>query len=197
MSISPPRPQMPHLNALRAFEAAARLGSISAAAQELFVTPAAVAQQIKALESWTGEKLFKRNPQGVELTPLGADVLPEFVAAFDTLGHAVNRLRNQAAPLEIRIAALPSIAQHWLSPRLPEVREKLPGVSVSVSALEKSPNLVRDPFDVTIFYESVQASGDAITIAQDLIFPVCTTGLAKRLKTKKDLSGEVFLHDTS
>ena len=119
MTVSPPRPKGPPLNALRAFEAAARRGSFSAAADELCVTPGAVAQQVKSLEAWAGARLFLRHAQGVELTALGLDVLPGFVAAFDRLGEAAQALRSQAAPDTIGIAALPSIAQLWLSPRLP------------------------------------------------------------------------------
>ena len=119
MSVSPPRPNMPHLNALRAFEAAARLGSISAAAQELFVTPAAVAQHVKSLEAWAGEKLFKRNPQGVELTPLGAGILPEFISAFDELGDAVNKLRTTAAPGKSGLLPCPVLRNTGCLPAFP------------------------------------------------------------------------------
>ena len=197
MPVSPPRPKMPQLNALRAFEAAARLSSISAAADELCVTPAAVAQQVKALEAWTGEKLFKRNAKGVSLTPLGSSVLKNFSAAFDSLGEAVQKLRTNAAPFEVRIAALPSIAQLWVSPRLPEIRSAMPEISVSVSALEQKPNLLRDPFDLAVFYEDSETESQAIRLMQDSIFLVCSPDLAKRLKTVGDLAGEVFLHDST
>ncbi len=98
MSVSPPRPKMPQLNSLRAFEAAARLNSISSAADELCVTPAAVAQQVKSLEAWAGDKLFKRHAKGVELTPLGARVLTDFSDAFDALALVVQKLRLNANP---------------------------------------------------------------------------------------------------
>ncbi len=197
MAVSPPRPKMPQLNALRAFEASARLNSISAAAAELFVTPAAVAQQIKSLESWAGEKLFKRNAQGVELTPLGSSVMADFTDAFDHLGAAVQKLRTSAAPLEVRIAALPSIAQLWVSPKLPEIREAMPQVLISVSALEQRPNLVREPFDLAIFYEDQSVENVAATVGCDMIYPVCSPAIAARLKSVNDLAGEVFLHDST
>lgn len=188
---------MPPLNALRAFEAAARLNSISVAAEELFVTPSAIAQQVKSLENWTGEKLFKRNAQGVELTPLGTSVLADFSAAFDAMGAASQKLRMNAAPHEVRIAALPSIAQLWVSPRLPQIRSTMPEVSISVSALEQRPNLVREPFDLTIFYEDRGTLNNAITVSQDAIFPVCAPVIAARLNTIGDLAHEVFLHDST
>ena len=114
MSISPPRPKGPPLNALRSFEAAARHGSFTVAAAELCVTPGAVAQQVKSLEAWSSAKLFKRKAHGIELTALGSSLLPEFAQAFDGLGAAIQSLRSQAMPEQIRIAALPSVAQHLL-----------------------------------------------------------------------------------
>ncbi|MEP3047436.1 MAG: LysR substrate-binding domain-containing protein [Roseibium sp.] len=197
MPVSPPRPKMPPLNSLRAFEAAARLNGISAAADELCVTPAAVAQQIKSLEEWTGEKLFKRNAQGVELSPLGAKTVSDFSAAFDALSAAVQKLRMSANPYEIRIAAMPSVAQLWVSPRLPDIRHAMPDVSISVTAMEHPPNLLREPFDLAIFYEENTATSDAIVIGRDTIFPVCSPDIAARLNTIEDLKNEIFLHDTA
>jgi len=195
--ISPPRPKMPPLNSLRAFEAAARLNSIAAAAAELCVTPAAVAQQVKSLELWSGEKLFERHPQGVELTHLGANVLSDFSAAFDVLGSAVQRLRMQAAPFEVRIAALPSVAQFFLSPKLPAIRAALPELSISVSALELKPNLVREPFDLAIFYAPRNQQEDGLVVGRDTIFPVCAPSIAARLQSVEDLAAVTFLHDTT
>ncbi|HFC04155.1 MAG TPA: LysR family transcriptional regulator [Rhizobiales bacterium] len=188
---------MPSLNTLRAFEAVARLNSISVAANELCVTPAAVAQHVKSLEAWTGSKLLQRHPRAVELTPLGQSVLEEFTMAFDQLGRAVQNLRTSAAPFEVRIAALPSIAQLWLSPRLPEIRSTLPNVSISVSALEHCPNLTRDSFDLAIFYQDSKHCDDCIVVGQDRVFPVASPTVAKRLTKISDLSSETFLYDMS
>lgn len=188
---------MPALNALRAFEAAARHGSFSVAAEELNVTPGAIAQHVKSLEAWAGEKLFKRNPQGIELSALGASVLADFTEAFDQLGDAVRNLRASAAPREVRIAALPSVAQLWVSPRLPEIRSAMPEVSISVTALEQPPNLIREPYDLAIFYEQRHPSGNAIAVGQDIIFPVCSPTTAKRLNRIADLESEDFLYDTT
>lgn len=197
MPVSPPRPKMPHLNALRAFESAARLGSFSFAANELFVTPGAVAQHVKSLEAWVGKKLFKRNAQGIELTPLGAGVLDDFIRAFDQIGEAVHKLRTTGTPREVRIAALPSVAQLWLSPRLPAIRAAMPELSISVTALEQPPNMLREPFDLAIFFESSNTARNSIIVGRDAIFPVCSPAVARRLKALPDLAGEDFLHDTA
>jgi len=202
MAIAPPRPQIPPLNSLRAFEAAARLGGFSMASDELCVTPGAVAQHVKSLESWVGAELFIRRSQGVELTELGSNVLSEFSAAFDQLGLAVQTLRSQATPKHIRIAALPSIAQLWLSPKLPSIREAASELTISVTALEKEPSLQREPFDLSIFYrEDLNNEKDAFSstyeVCKDIIFPVCSPQVAKRLQSPEDLDKELCLHDAS
>src|SRR6218665_3995901 len=111
MPVAPPRPRSIPLNALRAFEAAARLGSFVAAAQELGVTPGAVAAHIKGLEAEIGAPLFERQKRGIMATALAQRVLPDFIAAFDALGTAAQALRREAAPQQVHIAALPAVAQ--------------------------------------------------------------------------------------
>jgi len=197
MSVAPPRPKGPPLNALRAFEAAARLGGFAAAADELCVTPGAVAQQVKALEAWAGADLFERRPQGVRPTALGASLAADFSRAFDALGDAVLTLRSRAAPKRIHIAALPSIAQLWLSPRLPAIRRAAPELAISVTALEAPPNLKRDPFDLSIFFEPGPGGPGSVEIGRDVIFPVCAPALVARLQNHADLNGVPCLHDAT
>ena len=196
MSVAPPRPKGPPLNALRAFEAAARLNSFSRAAGELCVTPGAVAQHIKALEEWAGAPLFDRHAQGVRLTPLGRAVAPGLGDAFDKLADSAHLLRRIAAPDEIRIAALPSVAQLWLSPRLPAIRRTSPGLSVSVTAMERPPNLMREPFDLSIFFGTGPIDvANTLVLAEDNLFPVCAPEIAARLTKPRDLNNETLLHD--
>ena len=194
MSVTPPRPKGPPLNALRAFEAAARLSSFSRAADELCVTPGAVAQQVKALEDWAGARLFNRHAQGVRLTPPGRAVAPSLGKAFDRLADAAHLLRRTTAPDDIRIAALPSVAQLWLSPRLPAIRRSSPGLSISVTAMERPPNLMREPFDLSIFFDASPAGGqtkatETLVLATDRLFPVCAPEIAARLAAPRDLGG--------
>lgn len=197
MSVAPPRPKGPHLNALRAFESAGRLKSFAAAAEELGVTPGAVAQHIKALEAWAEGDLFIRRTRGVELTPLGADLLPDFTAAFDMLGQAVQALRTRSAPHNIRIATLPSLAQLWLSGKLGVLRRIAPEISVSVIAVEHPPNLAREPFDASLFFQSGTPEPHQTVLFRDRIFPVCAPELAGRLKAVADLAGETLIHDSA
>lgn len=195
MPVAPSRPKGPPLNALRAFEAAARLGGFSAAAEELCVTPAAVAQQVKSLETWAGAALFERRSQGVRLSAIGRAVLADFTHAFDKLGEASQKLRRQATPHQVRIAALPSVAQLWLSRRLPRVRAAMPGLAISVTALETAPNLRREPFDLAIFYETLPTAAGTITVCDDVIYPVCAPAVAAGLSTPADLAAMRFIHD--
>lgn len=197
MAVAPPRTKGPHLNALRAFESAGRLKSFSAAADELGVTAGAISQHIKALEAWAEGALFVRKAQGVVMTPLGEELLPGFTAAFDMLSDAVQDLRTKSAPHKISIAALPSVAQLWLSTRLGRLRQIAPDVSVSVVAVETPPNLAREPFDVTLFFREGPPEPDEIEVFQDRIFPVCTPEIAARVGSVADLQAETLLHDTT
>jgi len=197
MPVAPPRPKGPHLNALRAFETAARLGSFTAAAEELCVTPGAIAQHIKSLEAWAGVPLFIRNTRGVILTPLGEELLPDFTSAFDQLSDAVHALRTKATPQKIRIATLPSIAQLWLPERLGKLRQIAPDISVSVIAVETSPNLSREPIDVALFFKDGPLQKGDTEIFRDCIFPVCTPEIAARLDNVSDLRNETLLHDST
>ena len=198
IAVNPPRPRMPPLNALRAFEAAARHESFAKAANELGVTPAAVSHQIKALEGWLGSALFVRHAQGLSLTEPGRAAMPAFSTAFDGLGLAVQELRVAAPRVQVSIAALPSVAQLWLTPRLPRLRAAFPKARPSVYALEAPPDLRREPFDLAIFLIRNAPSGSrAIKLCDDLIFPVCTPDIAATLRSPADLAAHPLLWDTS
>jgi len=196
MAVNPPRPRMPPLNALRAFEAAARHESFAKAADELGVTAAAVSHQVKALEAWLGSALFVRHAQGLHLTEAGRSALPSFSTAFDAMGLAVQELRASAPKPQVSIAALPSIAQLWLAPRLPALRAAHPALRPSIHALEEPPDFRREPFDLAIFLTRPDDSR-ALKLCDDVIFPVCAPGLARQLETPADLAAQLLLWDTT
>jgi DNA-binding transcriptional LysR family regulator len=193
MPVSPPIPKHPPLRALRAFESAGRLGSFAAAASELGVTAGAVTALIKGLETDLGAPLFERQAKGVRLTPLGADALSAFTAAFDAMGTAARALWASAAPRDVHIATLPAIAQLWLSPRLPGLRSANPEIAVSITAMEAPPNLKRAPYDLCLFF----TDGPGQIIAEDVIFPVCAPSLAARLTALSDLTRVPCLSDSA
>lgn len=196
MAVDPPRPKAMPLKALRAFEAAARHESFVLAGEELLVTPGAIAQQIKLLEEWAGCRLFERKAQGVRLSDVGRAALPSLTAAFDALGVSAQELRRAGMPGSIRIAALPSVAQLWLSPRLPALRAHFPELLISVTALERPPNLQRESFDLALFFlNEVPEGAECSVLAEDRLFPVCTPELAQKLKQRAEPSHDVLLHD--
>ena len=192
MSVAPKRPKGPPLTAMRAFEAAARHVSFVAAAEELNVTPGAISQHIKTLESWSGAPLFRRNAQGVELTAAGASLVARFTAAFDGLADAARDLRNLKPNGDFHIAALPSVAQLWLPKRLSRVRARFPEVNFSVTAMETPPSLARELFDLALFFGVPDGTDTQISICADEIVPVCAPDLLGRSGGLEDLT---LLHD--
>jgi LysR family glycine cleavage system transcriptional activator len=191
---------MPPFAALRAFEAAARHEGFVRAAEELNVTPGAVAQQVKFLEDWLGCRLFERRSHGVTLTAHGRHSLPLLTSAFDMLGTAVQTLHAQAQPSDIHIAALPAVAQLWLSPRLPRIKRAFPDLRVSVTALEEPPNFKRDLLDLGLFYSDKQATDcEPIVLLTDRLVPVCAPSLREQsqLHDLADLRQQTLLRDTA
>ena len=195
MPVSPMRPKAPPLNALRAFEAAARLGGFASAAEELCVTPGAISQHIRTLEDWTGIRLFDRRAHGVQLTPEGRRLIPTFTKAFDAMGDAVRDLRAVSPDRVLTIAALPSVAQLWLQPRLAQLRAALPDVNLSVVVIETPPNLSRDLFDLSLYMRPPNDCPNGLVLAQDALTPMCAPPIAQGLNEPADLGRATLLHD--
>jgi LysR family glycine cleavage system transcriptional activator len=126
--------RLPPLNALRAFEAVARLLSVKKAAAELNVTPAAVSHQIKLLEDLTGRSLLIRKPRGIALTDAARAALPLLASGFDQLGLAVRELREGSAASTLTVSVAPSFATCWLMPRLHRFLTAEPDIDVRVTA---------------------------------------------------------------
>ncbi len=112
------------LTALRAFEAAARHGSFSKAADELTVTHAAVSHQIRGLEDRLGRQLFVRTNRGVTLTEAGETLLPVLSGAFDCMAEALGTLSSQGVGGALQVTTTPAFASSWLIPRLGQAHEK-------------------------------------------------------------------------
>lgn len=120
----------PPLNALRAFEAVARLGSFRAAAEALFVTQSAISHQIRNVEDWLGKPLFEREGNRTRLLPHGADLARSLAGSLAEIEAACNRARNTGQALVI--AAIPSVAMCWLIPRLSRFRTAHPEIEVRI-----------------------------------------------------------------
>lgn len=126
--------RLPPLNALRAFEAVARLLSVKKAAGELNVTPAAVSHQIKLLEELTGRSLLIRKPRGIELTDAARAALPHLASGFDQLKVGMRELEESRAASTLTVSVAPSFATCWLMPRLHHFLTAQPDIDVRVTA---------------------------------------------------------------
>ncbi len=183
------RPSSPSLNALRAFEAAARHGGYVGAARELHVTPAAIGTQVKGLEAWLGRPLFHRLPNGLVLTPEGRAALPALSAAFDALNGAVRGMRAIGRPRSLTLAALPCIAQLWLAPRLPALQAAF-DLDVTILTRDEQPDYDRDLVDLGLYVGDAAPAGcTSVVLARDDLYPVCTPALAAGLHHPDDLAG--------
>src|SRR5690606_8240225 len=137
-------------NALRAFEAAARHLSFTRAAEELFVTQAAVSHQIKALEEMLGVRLFHRYNRRLELTQAGRCYLPPLSDAFDMMAAATSRLRPHEESGQLKVSTLQSFATKWLIPRLTRFRELHPDIDPMISTCHRLVDMETEDVDLGI-----------------------------------------------
>lgn len=128
--------RLPPLNALRAFEAAARHGSFVRAAEELHVSSGAISRQVKILEDHLGVPLFLRHAQGLTPTDNAISLLPKLTASFESIANATAEV--SAPNREIKVTSSPTFANRWLVPRLPGFRDYMPGVSIDVGTIKFS-----------------------------------------------------------
>lgn len=140
----------PPLSALRAFEAAARLGGFSAAARALNVTHAAIAQQVRALESEIGAALIHREGRGMMLTPEGARLGTALTDAFGSIQGAVTAIRARRDGDPVTVTTTPGFAVQWIMPRLWKFWEEHPDISVSLRPDHRVMDLRREGIDVGI-----------------------------------------------
>ncbi len=174
--------KLPPLNALRAFEAAARHLSFKVAADELFVTPTAISHQIKLLEQLTGQQLFRRRPRPISLTPAGARLFPVLRDGFDSFTASVAALSEEADNAPLRISTTTAFASRWLLPRLGEWNDRHPGVNLEVIATEQVVNLRGGEIDMAIRYAKQPPTDlDAAPLFKDRFLPVCSPRLLEAL----------------
>ncbi|MEJ2655056.1 MAG: LysR family transcriptional regulator [Acidihalobacter sp.] len=126
------KPKLPPLNALRAFEATARLGSVTRAAEELCVTHAAVSRQVKQLESNLGIGLFTRTGRGLTPTPAGEQLLAAASEAFDLIRASTQRIKQPPSNEALTLSCEPTLAMRWLIPRLSTLQTEVPKLSLKL-----------------------------------------------------------------
>ncbi|MDR9758386.1 LysR substrate-binding domain-containing protein [Rhizobium redzepovicii] len=142
--------QLPPLNALRAFEATARLMSLSKAGDELHVTHAAISHQLKHLEAWLGRKLLQKSGRGVALTPAGAEYYLTVSGSLAAIAHATGNMRRDNNMRSITVGCIPSIASRWLVPALPSFRESDPDLDVRIVYARAEERFDDESLDVLI-----------------------------------------------
>ena len=192
--------RLPPLNAVRAFEAAARHLSFTHAAEELNVTQAAVSHQVKALEQRLNVTLFRRLSRGLQLTDAGELYLQELKDILDRLELATERLKVREGAGLLTVSTGTSFAAKWLVPRLHRFRERRPDIDVRVSADDRLTDFARENVDVAIRYGRGNYPGLRVTkLLTDVVIPVCSPALQQGdhpLSTPEDLAHHTLLHDT-
>jgi LysR family glycine cleavage system transcriptional activator len=191
--------RLPPLTSLRAFVVAARQLSFTAAADELFVTPAAVGQQIRQLEAHLGRPLFRRVGRSLQLTEDGRDLLPGLARAFETMVETLARLGEAADAATVRVSVPPAFAAKWLVPRLADFSASHPGVGLSVAASMALVDFAREEADCAVRYGAGQYPGMHVTrLMTERVVPVCAPTLIdgpEPLDHPRRLAGRVLLHD--
>ena len=190
---------LPPLNAVRAFEAAARHLHLGKAADELAVTHGAVSKHIANLEGHLGFPLFTRTGNRLSLTDRGAKLLKAANAALDQLGYAIARLDGAAVEGELRISVPPAFAASWLIPRLAGFRRIAPALRLYVLASNRGNDVLDDDTDLAVRFGKPVWKNCAIRlIAQVRYFPVCSARLLAGppgLASLPDLARHTLLFD--
>ncbi|OKY26315.1 MULTISPECIES: transcriptional regulator GcvA [Thalassotalea] len=193
--------RIPPLNALRAFEASARQLSFTRAAEELFVTQAAISHQIKSLEEHLGLKLFMRKNRALLLTEEGQAYYQDIKDVFTSLQDATERLLVRGAKGAITVSLQPSFAIQWLVPRLNTFNLLNTDIDVRIKAVDQPDGLLTEDVDVAIYYGRGRWPGvHADKLHTEYLIPVCSPLLLdgpKPLSTIQDLTNHTLLHDTS
>lgn len=171
--------RLPPLNAIRAFEAAAKTGSLSSAGQSLFVSPAAVSQQVKLLEEHLNVQLFNRNRRGVELTEAGQLYLTYVHESFEKLRIGQQKVEQLGNKNALIVTAIPSFASKWLMPKMFKWMEINPELEMRIEASNTPVNFNTSSSDFSICFGDKGYPGlQKSEMFRDTISPVCSPEIA-------------------
>lgn len=172
---------LPPLTALRAFDAVARTGSLSAAARELNVTHPAVAQQVRRLEEWFEMKLVERAGRGMVTTTAGARLAVGLAEGFGTIARVVSDLARDAEDRPIRATMTPAFAVGWFMPRVGAFRERHPEIEITVQPTSRMIDLAADDYDVAFRFGRGRWPGlEAERIVETNVLPVASPAFLAR-----------------
>jgi LysR family transcriptional regulator, glycine cleavage system transcriptional activator len=190
--------RLPPLNALKAFEAAARHESFTRAAEELCVTQGAVSHQVKALETELGLKLFTRERQRLLITEQGREYLAVLRDAFDRIALGTERLRERQTSGVLTVSTSPDFAAKWLVNRLGHFLEAHPEIDLRVSATMHHVDFAREDVDVAVRHGEGDWPGlDSVRLAPEELFPVCSPKLMsgpRAVRVPADVIKHPLLH---
>jgi LysR family glycine cleavage system transcriptional activator len=190
--------QLPPLNALKAFEAAARSESFTRAAEELCVTQGAVSHQVKLLEATLGIKLFNRDRQRLVITDAGREYLNVVRDALDRIAAGTERIVQRQNAGVLTVSTSPDFAAKWLVYRLGRFAEAYPGIDLRVSATMHHIDFAREDVDVAVRHGDGNWGGlDAVRLCTEELFPVCSPKLMSgrnRITKPSDLLKFPLLH---
>jgi LysR family glycine cleavage system transcriptional activator len=196
--------KMPPLNALRAFEAAARHLSLTKAAQELNVSPGAVSHQIRALEALLGLELFERRVRAIALTPAAKLLYPGVQNGFLQIQEAVASLRHVADERVLVVSTSPGLTAKWLAARLYRFASGHPEIEVRISSSLALANFTTDGVDVAVRNLVARPADDPALLIERLVefsfVPVCSPRLYEQHgspRTAQALAGMPLIHDDS
>lgn len=193
--------RLPPLNALRAFEAAARHLSFARAADELHLTPSAISHQIKALEKQLGVHLFERRGRKVALSDAGGRYYPALRQAFDQMQTATENLRLDQGLGVLNINVLPTFAVRWLVPQLGDFQRRHPEIEVRMTTSAEIIDFNRHDADAAVRFGSGRWPGlTARLLMREEIVPVCSPKLLENgppLESPADLRHYPLLHDVN
>ncbi|WP_372164192.1 LysR family transcriptional regulator AmpR [Xanthomonas euvesicatoria] len=183
-----PRPRLP-LNALRAFEAAARHQNLTRAANELYVSQAALSHQIKALEQQLGTSLFHRLPRGVALTDEGAALAPVLGEAFDRIAATLERFADGRYREVLSVGVVGTFATGWLLPRLAAFHATHADIELRLSTHNNRVDLAGEGLDLAIRFGDGDWQGQVAEAVMEAPFaPVCAPAMARGLRVPEDLA---------
>lgn len=189
------------VGALRTFDVAARHLNLSAAAQDLSVTHAAVSRQVKQLEQRLGVKLFERLPRGLKLTAHGALLAEGTRQAFDRLASALEDVSVPAVRRKLTVSTFSSLAARWLMPRVQSFSALFPQIDLQVMTTARLVDFAREDVDIGIRFGSGQYPGlHVVPMFKPREIVICSPALLKRgpaLETFADLKHHMLLHDDS
>jgi LysR family glycine cleavage system transcriptional activator len=189
--------KIPPLNALRAFEAAARNLSFTKAAGEMNVTQGAVSRQVRLLEDYLGFELFERTPRGVELNRAGQIYASAVTEAFDKITRATDELATTSTHTVLTIRGYTNLLVRWLTPLLPDFQLRHPNIEVRLVSAGDPVDFNRDKVDIGIRYgygRWQELECDALFM--DQLTPVCSPDLVRSfgLAQASDLARCTLLH---